>query len=165
MRSVKLLVATIAFLALALAGSVAQSQNKAGAPKFEVDPWWPKPLPERWIAGRLGSVCTDSHDHVIVTNRRDITDEEKETSSQAPSVLIFNRAGDLVGSWDGDWDTVPGVIHGCYADRDGNIWITGNGDGIVQKYTHDGKLLLQIGKRGVFDTSDGTARGKSLNTS
>ncbi len=46
MPSVKLLIATSAFLALALAGCVAQSQNKAAAPKFEVDPWWPKPLPE-----------------------------------------------------------------------------------------------------------------------
>src|SRR5262247_609089 len=145
MVSVKLLLVTGAFLALALPGSIALSQKKAAVPKFEVDPWWPKPLPEGWITGRLGSVCIDSHDHVIVTNRRDITDEEKETSKQAPSVLIFDRAGSLVGSWDGDWDT-------------------GNGDGIVQKYTHDGKLLLQIGKRGVFDTSDGTSKGKMLNS-
>ena len=37
--------------------------------------------------------------------------------------------------------------------------------GMVQKYTHDGKkLLLQIGKKGVFDSSDGTAKGKPLNS-
>ena len=36
---------------------------------------------------------------------------------------------------------------------------------MVQKYTHDGsKLLLQLGKKGVFDSSDGTARGKPLNS-
>jgi DNA-binding beta-propeller fold protein YncE len=36
---------------------------------------------------------------------------------------------------------------------------------MVQKYTHDGsKLLLQIGKRGVFDSSDGTDKGKPLNS-
>src|SRR6266581_6652336 len=78
MTRANLLVLTGAFLALALPGSVALSQTKAAVPKFEVDPWWPKPLPEGWITGRLGSVCIDSHDHVIVTNRRDITDEEKE---------------------------------------------------------------------------------------
>jgi DNA-binding beta-propeller fold protein YncE len=162
----KLLVVAGVSLALALLGSVAVSQTKTTAvPKFEIDPYWPKPLPEGWITGRLGAVCSDSHDHVIVTNRRDITDEEKETSKQAPSVLIFDLAGNLVTSWDGDWDKVPGVIHGCYADKENNIWITGNGDGIIQKYTHDGKLLLQIGKRGVFDTTDGTAKGKSLNAS
>jgi DNA-binding beta-propeller fold protein YncE len=36
----------------------------------------------------------------------------------------------------------------------------------VQKYSHDGsKLLLQIGKLGVVDSSDGTAKGKALNSS
>ena len=36
----------------------------------------------------------------------------------------------------------------------------------MQKYTHDGsKLLLQIGKQGVVDSSDGSAKGKALNSS
>jgi DNA-binding beta-propeller fold protein YncE len=43
--------------------------------------------------------------------------------------------------------------------------MTGTGDGIVQEYTHDGsKLLRQIGKTGVVDSSDGTAKGKPLNS-
>jgi DNA-binding beta-propeller fold protein YncE len=135
------------------------------ASTFEVDPWWPRPLPDKWITGRLGSVCVDSHDHIIVTNRRDITDEERETSTQAPSVLFFDMHGKLVQSWSGDWEAFPGIIHGCFADKDDNIWITGSGDGIVQKYSHDGRLLLQIGVRGVFDSSDGKEKGKPLNSS
>ena len=130
--------------------------------KFEIDPFWPKPLPDKWIIGRTGSICADAHDHLVVTNRRDITAEEAETSIQAPSVLIFDLAGNLVQSF-GDSNTVPGVIHGCFVDHENNIWLTGNGDGIVQKWSHDGKLLLQIGKRGVFDTTDGTAKGQLLN--
>ena len=157
------IIAAAAALAVTLGCSTLPSQTAGGMPRFEVDPWWPKPLPEGWIAGRVGAVCVDARDHIIATNRRDITKEEEETSKQAPSVLIGDLAGHLVDSWDGDWNTVPGVIHGCFADRDNNIWLTGNGDGIIQKYTHDGKLLLQIGKRGVFDTSDGTAKGKRLN--
>jgi DNA-binding beta-propeller fold protein YncE len=36
---------------------------------------------------------------------------------------------------------------------------------MVQKYSHDGsKLLLQIGKKGVLDSSDGTDKGKPLNS-
>ena len=130
--------------------------------RFEIDPYWPKPLPEKWIIGRTGSICADAHDHLVVTNRRDITAEEAETSVQAPSVLIFDRAGTLVHSF-GDSNTVPGTIHGCFVDHEYNIWLTGNGDGIVQKWSHEGKLLLQIGKRGVVDTSDGTAKGERLN--
>jgi DNA-binding beta-propeller fold protein YncE len=36
---------------------------------------------------------------------------------------------------------------------------------MIQKYSHDGsKLLLQIGKKGVLDSSDGTEKGKGLNS-
>ena len=67
-------------------------------PKFETDPSWPKPLPEGWITGQLGGVCVDSHDHVIVVNRGDITNEEKETSLQAPPIIMFDAAGNVVSS-------------------------------------------------------------------
>src|SRR6202035_6117966 len=50
-------------------------------------------------------------------------------------------------------------------DRENNVWLTYVGDGILQKYSHDGKLLLQIGKKGVVDSSDGTLKGKALNSS
>jgi Uncharacterized conserved protein len=137
----------------------------AQTPQFAIDPWWPRPLPERWITGRLGGVCVDGHDHVIVTNRRDLTEEEAATSLQAPSVLIFDSAGALVESWSGDWDGRPGTIHGCFADRENNIWITGHQDGVVQKYSHDGKLLLQIGERGVVDSVEGSLDGQPRNSS
>jgi DNA-binding beta-propeller fold protein YncE len=104
----------------------------------------------------------DAHDHIIVTNRRDLSAEVMETSNNAPSVIMFDLAGNVVESW-GTSETVPGTIHSCAADSDNNIWLTGNGDGIIQKWSHDGKLLLQIGERGVFDSSDGTSKGKALN--
>src|SRR5207248_1358823 len=54
----------------------------------------------------------------------------------------------------------------CFVDCENNLWIAGSKDGIVQKYTHDGsKLLLQIGTRGVLDSSDGTDNGRALNSS
>ena len=134
----------------------------ATCPKFEVDPWFPKPLPEGWVTGQLSTVCVDAHDHIIVTNRQDLSAEVLETSHNAPSVIMFDLAGNVVESW-GTSETVPGTIHSCAADSDNNIWLTGNGDGIIQKWSHDGKLLLQIGERGVFDSSDGTSKGKALN--
>ena len=131
-------------------------------PQFEVDPSWPKALPEGWITGQLGGVCVDSHDHVVVVNRRDITEEEAETSKQAPPIIMFDAAGKMIASF-GDPDVVPNSIHGCTFDRENNVWVGANVDGIIQKYSHDGKLLIQIGKRGKFDTTDGTAKGKPLN--
>ena len=72
----------------ALAVCVSASLAAQATQKFEIDPYWPKPLPDKWIIGRTGSICADAHDHLVVTNRRDITAEEAETSVQAPSVLI-----------------------------------------------------------------------------
>jgi DNA-binding beta-propeller fold protein YncE len=149
----------VALLCLGLTVSVLAQ----APPKFEVDASWPKPLPEGWITGQVGGVCADSHDHIVIVNRRDITEEEQETSKQAPPILMFDGAGTLVNSF-GDPDSVPGSIHGCHFDRENNFWVGGNGDGIVQKYSHDGKLLLQIGTRGTFDSSDGTAKGKAQNS-
>ena len=133
-------------------------------PHFEVDSSWPKPLTEGWITGQLGGVCTDSHDHIVVVNRRDITAEEAETAQQAPPIIMFDLAGNVTASW-GDPNVVPHSIHGCAFDPENNVWVAGNDDGIIQKYSHAGKLLLQIGTRGTFDTSDGTSKGKSQNAS
>ena len=135
-----------------------------GGLQFEVDPTWPKPLPEGWITGQLGGVCVDSHDHIVVVNRRDITKEEAETSEQAPPIIMFDQAGKVVASF-GDPNVVPHSIHGCAFDSDNNVWVGGNDDGILQKYTHDGKLLTQIGTRGMFDSTDGTGKGAPLNAS
>jgi len=149
-------VASLGLFALALAAQV--------PPRYQVDATWPKPLPEDWVFGRLGGVCVDSHDHVALVDRRDITDEEAETSHRAPPITFFDAAGAFVRSM-GDPDAIPQSIHGCTFDRENNIYVGGNGDGIIQKYSHEGKLLLQIGKRGVFDTSDGTRQGKLKNSS
>lgn len=153
------LLAAAATLAVLIIACASQAQE---APKYAVDPTWPKPLPKDWITGQLGGVCTAEQDHIYVVNRRNITDEEKETSISAPSIIKFDMAGNVVGSW-GDEKTVPNSIHGCAIDKDNNVYVAGNSDGVIQKYAPDGKLLLQIGVRGKFDSVDGTRKGVGLN--
>ena len=148
--------------ALVAAGVLCAAQTKAA--RFEVDPAWPKPLPNNWVLGQVSGVCVDSQDNVFIVNRRDITDKEAEIAKQAPPFLELDPAGNLVNSF-GDWNVVPNVTHGCFIDYENNFWTAGNGDGIIQKYSHDGRLLLQIGKRGAVDTSDGTLNGRALNSS
>ncbi len=140
------------------------ARSRSAAPRFEFDPSWPKPLPEGWIGGQLACVTVDHHDHVLIVNRGDITKEEQETCSRAPAVMIYDLDGNLIQSW-GDWDLLPNTVHSCAVDRENNVWISANGDGMVQKYTYDGKLLVQIGTKGVFDSEDGTRRTKFLNAS
>jgi DNA-binding beta-propeller fold protein YncE len=155
------LIATAAALALAPSFSPTLTHAQQ-TPRFAVDASWPRDLPEGWITGQLGGVCTDERDNVYVVNRRNITDEEKETSTSAPSIIKLDADGQVVGSW-GDESTVPRSIHGCFVDRQANVWVAGNDDGVIQKYAADGRLLMQIGTRGKFDSVDGTRRGKGLN--
>jgi DNA-binding beta-propeller fold protein YncE len=146
--------------AVAVGFCEAQSQ----APRYEADISWPKPLPDKWVTGGLGGVCVDAQDHVVILNRQDIVEGELNMGKLAPPVIEFDPAGNVVHSW-GDLTVMDPRLHSCHFDKDNNIWIASAPSGMVQKYTHDGsKLLLQMGKKGVFDSSDGTVKGQPLNS-
>jgi len=142
---------------------------------YQVDPAWPRPLPaprdgdgqtHQWITGDVAASCVDSRDHIIVVNRGfqrgGVAFTDGTQSVASPPVLEFDPAGNLVNSWGdatlgptGAAAVLPNSVHGCFVDDEDNIWIGGNGDGIVQKWAHDGKrLLLQIGEKGVCDGVD-----------
>src|SRR5258708_27465360 len=40
------------------------------APRFEVDPLWPKPLPNKWILGQTIGVSVDASDHIWIIHRQ-----------------------------------------------------------------------------------------------
>ena len=130
------------------------------APMFEVDPLWPKPLPNHWVLGATIGVSVDARDHIWIIHRGAGTLEPKEMFAAAkppaatcclpaPPVLEYDPAGNLVQSWGGpgqgfDW---PDSNHGVTVDYKGNVWIAGNGAGNAQvlKFTQGGKFLMQIG--------------------
>jgi len=111
------------------------------APRFEVDPMWPKPLPNKWILGQTIGVSVDASDHIWIIHRQGSLEpgEVHATTSPAtaqccapaPPVLEFDEAGNLIGHWGGpgpgyDW---PDSNHGITVDYKGNVWIGGNGRG------------------------------------
>lgn len=160
-------IALLSVLALGIGGSLASGAKAVSSevPQFKYDAYWPKPLPEGWVLGSVGSVCVDANDHVFVVTRGQLLPKERGLATAAPPVIEFDAEGKVVNSW-GNRDLMAQTQHGCFIDKEGNFWTAGNNDGIVQKYTHDGsKMLLQIGTKGVMDSADGTATGKSLNAS
>jgi hypothetical protein len=136
--------------------------------KFQVDAFWPKPLPNDWVTGNVGGTCVDANDHVFIVTRSadpsNLTAQEKAIGKPAPPVIEFDAEGNVVNSW-GDPKVVPSGAHDCYFDYQGNLWIGGNTDAIAQKYSRDGKLLLQIGTKKKFDSADGSEKGAGLNAS
>ena len=51
-------------------GASVAAQGGVEAPKFEVDPFWPKPLPNHWVMGSTIGISIDSRDHVLVIHRQ-----------------------------------------------------------------------------------------------
>ena len=143
MRFLKIVLLCLGFGVLP--GFTCRVQAQSSTLKYEVDPTWPKPLPGNWVTGQVSGVCVDSQDHVFIVNRNDMTHKEAEVSHQVPPFIEFDGVGNVVNSF-GDWKTVPNTTHGCTIDYEDNLWTAGNGDGIIQKYSHDGRLLMQIGK-------------------
>ena len=171
------LVAAILALGVGQAALEAAQGAAVEVPVFEVDPFWPKPLPNHWILGSTIGVGVDSKDHVFIVHRGyatltarteaglDTKPQTGECCAAAPPILEFDPGGTLVNSWGGpatgyDW---PLSNHGIAIDDRDNVWIGGNGtctdslvtaaacprsgsiDSFILKFTHDGKLLMEIG--------------------
>jgi DNA-binding beta-propeller fold protein YncE len=149
----------------------AQGAAAVQAPMFEVDPLWPKPMPNNWVLGQTIGLTVDDRDHVWLIHRGNDpgtagldrtelavvqpgTPRVSECCDPAPPVLEFDPAGNLVGHWggpvtDGSY-TWPESNHGIVIDQKGFVWIGGNGgpDSHILKFTRDGKFVAQYGKAG-----------------
>jgi DNA-binding beta-propeller fold protein YncE len=156
--------------------SVAYSWAQSIAPRYDVDLTFPQAFPDTWVTGGFGGHCIDAQDHVLLLNRQDVLDGELNSGHLAPLMIELDPTGKVVHSW-GDPDLFEGTVaavrngpiqfrlHTCHFDPDNNVWIASSPGGMIQKYSHDGsKLLQQIGRKGVFDTSDGTIKGTPLNS-
>jgi DNA-binding beta-propeller fold protein YncE len=133
-------------VALALGSAVLEKKAaveaaSVQAPMFEVDPLWPKPLPNHWLIGMAIGVSVDAQDNIWIVHRAGSLEpgELHATTTPplamccaaAPPVLEFDQAGNLLHHWGGpgngyDW---PDSNHGITIDYKGNVWIGGNGRG------------------------------------
>jgi len=74
------------------------------APKFEVDPFWPKPMPNGWCSGRPSVWRWMRQDNVWIVHRPGSleaeesyqTRKEADCCTAAPDVLAFDQAGNLI---------------------------------------------------------------------
>jgi hypothetical protein len=149
----------VCFFLAFMAGPSARAQD---VPAYRVDPYWPKPLPNKWIMQQIPTLTVDKDDHIWVLNRsRQIMPDETGASTTppradccvaGPAVMEFDTEGNLIRGWGG-----PGYVPGwpreqtIETDKQGNVWLSGmgRGDGI-QKFSPAGKLLWDFGHRGPY---------------
>ena len=134
----------------------AQAQD---VPVYKVDPFWPKPLPNKWLMQQVPTLYVDKDDHVWVFNRsRGMRPDENGASTTpprtdcciaGPAVLEFDTEGNLLNAWGGpgyhpNWPREQTIV----TDKQGNVWVSGTqrGDSIL-KFTRDGKFLWDFGRR------------------
>ena len=161
--------------ALALAvGRLASAQ----VAEYTEAPAWPDPAtsaagtPAAWNFGQVSGVATSANEYILVLHRG------------AQPIMLFDSGGRFVRSWgDGLFsngkvggiaagDRVagqsgytavygPAGCHACGAhavrvDSDGNIWVVDAPGHVVYKMDPQGRVLMELGSKGVSGTSRNT---------
>ena len=128
----KKLLSLLAILCLGAFAAAAQQAEATGG--WQVVHGWPQ-LPEDFAFGQVSGIAVDSHDHVFVLHR-----------GKRPIMYFEGETGRLLGSWGhGMFKTA----HGLRVDAEDNIWATDVDLHVVYKFSHDGELLMVLGKKGV----------------
>lgn len=90
-----------------VAAQTAQTSRPTGnAQIFEVDPSWPKALPNSWKLGPVSGIASDASDHIWIVHR-----VKQVPDVPAPDVIEFDPQGNVVQTWtpgSGTWLRVDG---------------------------------------------------------
>jgi DNA-binding beta-propeller fold protein YncE len=100
-------------------------------------------MPAGWKFGRVSAVTVNSRGEVFVFHR----------GPKADPIVVFDGKGKFLRSWG---KGMFGNPHGMRVDKQGNVWVTDNGDHQVMKFTPDGDLLLTLGQKKKAGTDDRT---------
>lgn len=126
-------------------------------PAYQVDPYWPKPLPNDWIIGQVSGIAVDADDNIWIVHRPGSLTQRETGAAQnprwadccipAPSVLQFDPEGNVLRAWGGKGgpDLWPGSEHGIFIDHEKSVWL-GSMNEYVTKNSMDGKRLLTLGE-------------------
>jgi DNA-binding beta-propeller fold protein YncE len=128
-------------------------------PSFEVDPSWPREMPDLWILGAVTGVFVDSRDHVWISHLPETLTEEETSAVQdppigtccapAPVVVEFDAQGQVVQGWGVPTQDVadyPRNPHGLFVDHNDFVWVGTYRHHRVMKFTREGELVMTLGE-------------------
>jgi len=135
-----------ALLGVAAADDVPRSERS----QYDVVRGWPR-LPPGKSLGEVSGVGVDSRGNVLVFHRNERrwpdSDQLGTEPIREPTVTLLDpRSGQIVAEWGENLFAMP---HGLTVDAQDNVWLTDVALHQVYKFSHDGRLLLTLGERGV----------------
>src|SRR6187551_1694645 len=72
---------------------IGQPASGPGIPKFQPEPYWPKPLPGNWVLGQVSGIAVDRNDHIWVVHRpATLLDDEKGATKNPPETSCCTAA-------------------------------------------------------------------------
>ena len=139
---------------------VARQAVENGTPQYRVDPFWPKPLPNRWSMQQVTGIYVDHMDHVWFLNRLQDVDPKELAGEgspapalccvRGPEVIELDQQGNVLNAWGGEgfhpkW---PRALQTVVVDTKGFVWISGtDAQDSILKFTRDGKLVWDFEHR------------------
>src|SRR2546422_3624501 len=175
-----LLVLGAALTALLAAFGISRLQMGAAqadsndAPRFSVDPSWPKALPHNWQIGAVPGIAVDKDDNIWIVQRpRTLTSDERGASNfepgagavldgalrpqgsisdcclPAPSIMQFDPKGNLLRAWGGPVDPSKCVEPACqWPNTEHGIYVDHNMN--VWTGGQAGRAGLKVNPGGTF---------------
>ena len=138
-----------------------QAMDENGAPLFQVDPFWPGPLPNRWSMQQVTGIHVDHMDVVWFLNRPNGAEGDEIAGgveepyrmaccTKSPEVIAMDTDANVIHAW-GDADhhpNWPAGLQTVIADREGYVWVGGLApqDSIL-KFTREGEFVWDFGRR------------------
>jgi len=108
---------------------------------------WPD-LPHNFKLGNPTGMGIDTNQDIFIFHRADRTwssiDSMPGSCISSKTILMLDHdTGKIVNSWGDNLFIMP---HGLTVDLNNNIWVTDVGLQQVFKFSHDGKLLMELGE-------------------
>src|SRR5207244_2263969 len=143
-------------------------------PQFDVDPAWPKPLPNRWLMGQAAGVAVDRHDHIWVIQRpKTLTDADTKHLNAPAGTVVDPQTNELfvadgygnhrvivfdaqTGAYKRHWGAngrPPGdpsvksfrnPVHCVRLSRDGLLYVCDRANNRMQVFKKDGKFVKEL---------------------
>jgi DNA-binding beta-propeller fold protein YncE len=146
------IIAVVLLCGACLAAQSAPPVPEPPNPYRTIDRWGTLPAGRTW--GGISAVDIDRDGRSVWVAER-CGGATCADSSLAP-ILKLDPSGTVVSSFGAGMFVVP---HGMHVDRDGNVWVTDASDGTntvknkghqVIKFSPDGRVLMTLGKPGVY---------------